>query len=143
MTDALPLQLAIRLSLDNVSYSNPVPEWFEVTDLNYLHKEETLRATIRRYLGGDRPGRPFILTVPAKSGALKSWSVSSVDDQIILQACVSCTAEILESKSVDRDRVYSCRVSTNPNRVSLMEDQVAWWQRFQNDTRQPPRANNP
>jgi hypothetical protein len=34
-TSSFPVQLAIRLLLDSVSYSNALPEWFDVLVIDY------------------------------------------------------------------------------------------------------------
>ncbi len=137
---SLPVQLATRLVLDSISYSNPLPEWFEILEMNYLAKDDSVRDKIFRYLRGTSPQRPFTVSLPNKAGNVKRWAVPSINDQIIYQACVSSIAELLDEQ-IDRKKVYSCRYNSDPNRLALMEDQIASWRKFQIETRHRCASN--
>src|SRR5271155_2162949 len=127
-------RLAIRLLLDSVSYSNALPEWFESLTVDYLAREGTVRESARRYLNGEHPKAPFEIDVPKRSGGSNSWVIPSINDQIILQACISAVAQDVEQKCIDSKRVFSCLYNTNPNRLAFLEDQVEAWTRFQLET---------
>ena len=142
MISGLPIQLGIRLALDAVSYSNPVPEWFDPIRIHYAAKQTTIEAKIRGYLNGKRPKPPFGILVPKRSGTMKLWSVPTVNDQIILQTCVSSIAEILDKKCVDEKHVFSYRYNRDPNRIALVEDQISAWGRFQNETNQRCKSSD-
>jgi hypothetical protein len=132
----LPIQLGIRLALDAVSYSNPLPEWFDPITVNYSAREATIKDKIRAYFSGQQPKPPFGILVPKRSGVAKLWSVPTVNDQIILQSCVSAIAEQLDLKCLDEHRIFSYRYNRDPNRLALVEDQIGAWSRFQNETNQ-------
>jgi hypothetical protein len=134
ITNSLQIQLGIRLTLDSVSYSNPLPDWFEVPAINYSAREEAIRRRIRMYLGGTKPEPPFAIALPRKSGETKPWSMPSVNDQIIFQTCVSSIAERLFEKSVDGQKVFSYRYNRNRDVLALTEDHLTAWRNFQNET---------
>jgi len=129
----LPIQLAIRLLLDSVSFSNPLPNWFDTVTVDYAAREQTIRRKIREYLGGAPPKKPFDIQVPKKNGQLTRWIVPSVNDQIIFQACVSSIAEQVDGV-IDKTRVFSCQYNRDPNRLALLENQVSAWKAFQDET---------
>ena len=129
----LPIQLAIRLLLDSVSFSNPLPNWFDTITVDYAGREKAIRRKIREYLGGTPPKKPFEIQVPKKNGQLTRWVIPSVNDQIIFQACVSSIAEQVDSV-LDKTRVFSCRYNRDPNRLALLENQVSAWKAFQDET---------
>jgi hypothetical protein len=70
--------------------------------------------------------------VPKKSGAMNLWLVPSINDQIILQSCVSALAEKVY-KILDH-RVYSYRLNTEPDQLRLTPSQIHSWRKFQDDT---------
>jgi hypothetical protein len=131
MPESLPIQLAIRLLLDSVSYGNAMPEWFEPLMINYHERENRIHKAILAYLGGARPQRPFQISVPKRNNAANVWIVPSVNDQIIIQACVSAIAQKLEKTFVDRTRVFSSGLNRDPNYLAFLEDQVSAWALFQ------------
>jgi hypothetical protein len=131
MPDALPIQLAIRLLLDSVSYGNAAPEWFEPLLINYSAREDRIRKTISQYLNGDRPQPPFQISIPKRNNNENVWIVPSTNDQIIIQACVSAIAKRIEDKFIDPAKVFSSRLNRDPNRLAFLEDQVSAWARFQ------------
>jgi hypothetical protein len=127
----LPVQLACRLLLDDVSYSNALPDWFDVLTINYVERENRIRKSIAEYLKGTLPADPYTIDVPKRNGKSNTWVLPSVNDQIICQACVSAVAETIERKSVDRTRVFSCRLNRDAGRLAFLEDQVTAWSLFQ------------
>ncbi len=133
--EELPISVAIRLALDVVSYSNPLPPWDDPLTIDYGARERTIARMAERYLAGEYPAPPFEILVPTKRGTRKSWVVPSVNDQIVLQACVSALAERVGSVP-DPRRVFSYRLNTDPSRLQLVESQVSAWSHFQNETRQ-------
>jgi hypothetical protein len=64
----LPIQLAIRLVLDSISYSNPLPPWFDSVTIDYKKRERTIGNKIIKYLNGERPVVPFQIELPKKTG---------------------------------------------------------------------------
>lgn len=129
----LPIQLAIRLLLDSVSFSNPLPNWFDTVTVDYARREKAIRHKIGEYLGGTSPKRPFEIQVPKKNGQSTRWIVPSVNDQIIFQACVSLLAEQVDGV-IDKSRVFSHRYNRDPNRLALLENQISAWKAFQDET---------
>jgi hypothetical protein len=111
-----------------------LPEWFDPITIQYAAKQTAIEAKIQGYLNGEKPKPPFNILVPKRSGATKLWSLPTVNDQIILQTCVSSIAEILDKKCVDEKHVFSYRYNRDPNRLALVEDQISAWGRFQNET---------
>jgi reverse transcriptase-like protein len=132
--NALPVELGIRLALDSVAYSNPLPYWHEAVGINCSRRAESIRRGVTEYLHGARPKTAFSVEVPKKKGTKKIWSVPTVNDQIILQTCVSAVAERVYRKSIDRQRVFSYRYNVDPNRLALIEDPISTWNDFQNET---------
>ncbi len=141
LADDLPFQLGIRLALDSISYSNPVPYWLETIAINYTERAQGMRRRVIEYLDGVRPKSAFSVQVPKKSGRLQTWFVPTMNDQIIYQTCVSAIAESVYSASVDQNRVFSYRYNTDPNRLALTQDPIRAWNDFQNETRQRCLSN--
>jgi hypothetical protein len=134
MTDganSFPIQLAIRTLLDNVSYSNALPDWTTPLVIDYEGRENRIRATLDKYIAGEPPEKTAEISVPKKVGKPNIWVVPSVNDQIILQACVSALAETIEQKCLAEDVVSSYRLNRDPKRLSFLEDQVDAWKKFQ------------
>jgi len=129
----LPVPLAVRIALDSVSYSSPVPPWEDVVDINQGAKRRSIERKIAAYARGERPTASSTILVPNRAGALKPWVIPSTNDQIVLQACVSAIAEQAE-RTLDRERVHSYRYNTDPARVQLNDSQIEAWGRFQEDT---------
>jgi hypothetical protein len=138
---ALPFQLGIRLALDSISYSNPLPYWLETVAIDYSERAQGVRRRVTQYLDGVRPKPAFSVQVPKKSGQLKTWFVPTVNDQIIFQTCVSVIAESVYTRSVNPNRVFSYRYNTDPNRLALIQDPISAWNDFQNETRQSCLSN--
>ena len=103
---SFPVQLAIRLLLDSVSYSNALPEWVDVLVIDYNDRARRIDKALYDYLKGATPRKAFEIEVPKKFGTPKTWVVPSVNDQIVIQACVSSIAEELEERCIDRTVVY-------------------------------------
>src|SRR5690348_11778652 len=96
------VQLAIRLLLDSVSYSNPLPEWVDVLVIDYDSRTERIFKALSGYFERTTPKKPFEIDVPKRFGTPKTWVVPSVNDQIVIQACVSSIAQTLEERCIDR-----------------------------------------
>jgi hypothetical protein len=139
--DALPFQLGIRLALDSISYSNPLPYWVETVAINYSERARGMRRRVIEYLDGARPKPAFSAQVPKKNGQLKTWLMPTVNDQIIFQTCVSSIAESMYTRSVDPNRVFSYRYNTDPNRLALIQDAITGWNDFQDETRKRCLSN--
>jgi len=132
---AFPIQLATRLVLDSVSYSNPLPEWFEVLTVDYARREATIRGTIQQYLNGtQKPRRPFETALPKRSAQLNTWIVPSINDQIIWQTAVSAIADTVQRKAINQAKVFSCILNSDPNRLAFLNDQVRAWTMFRTET---------
>lgn len=131
--ESLPIQLAARLALDSISYSNPLPPWSDSVMQNYGEREGVIRQKISKYLTGEAPLAPFKIAVPKRDGEKKVWKTPSVNDQIIIQVCVSAIADKLH-RALDYRHAWSYRYNTDPDRVQLTESQVSLWQQFQDET---------
>lgn len=130
----LPIHLAIRIVLDNVAYSNPLPDWHTPLQVDYAKRERRIRRKIDDYLSGRGAPCPCLeVQVPHRRGDLRTWVLPSVNDQIMLQACVSALERQLSSQ-VDPEHVYSYRRNDDPNRVALTEDKLKSWFDFQDAT---------
>lgn len=132
----LPVELAIRLLLDSVSYSNALPPWFETLTIDYSARERRIRQEIDRYEKGSNANRAFEVSVPKRSGGNNTWIVPSINDQIICQAFISSFAHQLEQTTLDRERVFGVLLNANPTRLAFLEDQVQAWSRFHAFTQQ-------
>src|SRR5260370_23367642 len=133
--DKLPVQLSIRLILDDLAFSNALPGWFDAISSDYSAREFIIRQKLKAYLGGAAPPSCFSVLVPRKSGTKKLWTIPSVNDQIVLQALVSSFAEKLDEKCLD-ERVFSYRYNRQPERLALTDDSIAAWTRFKDETKQ-------
>jgi hypothetical protein len=133
MSDAralFPVPLAIRLLLDSVSYSNALPDWVHPLVIDYNGREDRVTEALNRYLAGEMPEKAMEVPVPKKDGTFNVWLTPSVNDQIALQACVSAVAQDIEQKYLDKDRVFSCRLNTDPTRLAFLNNQVDGWKQF-------------
>jgi hypothetical protein len=139
--DSLPIDLGIRLALDSVSFSNPLPYWVETMAINHSNRRQVIRSKIVDYLAGANSKAVFSIEVPKKNGKTKRWIVPSVNDQIVMQTCVSSISADVYSKTVNRQRVFSYRYNRDPNKLALVEDHVSNWNEFQNETRQRCNSN--
>jgi hypothetical protein len=128
---SFPIQLAIRLLLDSVSYSNALPEWVDALVIDYSDRAKHINKELMAYFEGAIPRKAFEIEVPKKFGMPKIWVVPSVNDQIVIQACVSSIAERIEGRCIDRTVVYSSRLNRDPRRLSFLENQVDAWTKFQ------------
>ncbi len=133
MIESLPIQLAARLALDSISYSNPLPPWSDSVMQNYGEREGAIRQRISKYLTGEAPLAPFKVAVPKKDGEKKVWKIPSVNDQIIIQVCVSAIADKIQ-RALDYRHTWSYRFNTNPDHIQLTESQVSLWKQFQDET---------
>lgn len=130
---SLPIQLATRLVLDDISYSNPLPPWLNLAGLKFTSREKVIADKIEKYLSGTRPKSVFEILIPNRSGIKKPWIVPSFNDQVILQTCVSALAERI-SRIVDSERVFSYRLYKDLGRLQFIHSQVRSWSMFQNET---------
>ena len=140
--DSLPFQLGIRLVLDSVSYTNPLPDWFEAPNILYGERERVVKRRINSYLGQSKPEQPLGIFLPRKSGDTKLWAMPSVNDQIICQVCVSAIAEELVHRCIDSKKVFSYRYKTNPDALALCEDPISSWRAFQRETTRRCNSGN-
>src|SRR5438093_2659497 len=125
-----PTQLASRLVLDSISYSNCLPPWRDGVEIDFAGQDHRIRKRIQKYLNGRKPEKPFAILVPKKNGAKKRWLIPSVADQIVLQAAVSGLARRV-IKRVDDKRVFSYRYNQDPDRLLFIESQMHSWTQFQ------------
>ena len=140
MSDALAsfAELATRLVLDSISYSNPLPEWFDSYILDYDIQSASIIRRIEAYLSGrSAPAVPTSVRVPRRDGSTKQWLIPSVSDQIVLQVATSAIADEVRERSVlDRSRVFSYAPNADPARLALNESQFSSWVRFEHTTRE-------
>lgn len=128
-----PTQLASRLLLDSISYSNCLPPWRDGVEIDFADQDHRIQKRIQEYLNGRKPEKPFAILVPKKNGAKKRWLIPSVADQIVLQAAVSGLARRV-IKRVDDKRVFSYRYNRDPDRLLFIESQIRSWTQFQEKT---------
>ena len=93
-------------------------------------------------LAGDTPQKALEISLPKKSGDSDIWIVPSVNDQIVLQSCVSAIAEIIEKRCLDPDIVFSCRLNTDPKHLAFLSNQVNAWKNFQSQTQERCALNH-
>lgn len=132
----LPVRAAIAVVLKDVAYTNPMPDWFAARKVDYSARQTAIENTIDKYLKGSSPGKPFEVLVPRKrAGDRAKWLQPSVNDQMVLQSCVSALAPKINA-SFDRKRVFSYRLNANPNVVRLTEDRCSAWDDYVQATTQ-------
>src|SRR5260370_16258518 len=100
--DKLPVQLSIRLILDDLAFSNALPGWFDAISIDYSAREFIIRQKLKAYLGGAAPPSCFSVLVPRKSGTKNLWTIPSINDQIDSQPLVSSFPENLDTKCLTR-----------------------------------------
>jgi hypothetical protein len=130
---SFPIQLASRLVLDSISYSNCLPPWLDGIEINFADWDRPIRKRIQEYLNGRKPEKPFAILVPKKNGSKKRWLIPSVADQVVLQAAVSGLARRVIQR-VDDKRVFSYRYNRDPDRLLFVESQIHSWTQFQERT---------
>jgi hypothetical protein len=141
-TSDLPIGLAVRLLLDSVSYSGALPPWFDTVTIDYAGRERRIREQIARYkTKTESPKPPFEIAVPRRGGDARTWIVPTINDQIIYQACISSFANELEQATIDRSRVFSMKLNTDPDRVAFLEDQARAWSAFRAYTHERCQAD--
>jgi hypothetical protein len=123
LSDGLPFELAIRTVMDEVWYTNALPEWYTPEKVDVKKRIATLRDRAGRYTAGDPPLSALQTQVPRITSGFRVWGVPAVNDQMILQACVARLAPEI-AKRFDRKRVYSHAPNDNPNSVAFMKPQI-------------------
>lgn len=125
---------AVRMTLDSVSFSNPLPPWKDVTQINFGRRSALIHKRADDYLSAADSARPPTrIRVPRKDGLAKTWTIPSVNDQMILQLCAVALSERLEPV-IDRKRVFSYRPNAEVASVALTASQVSSWESFKNAT---------
>lgn len=127
------LKPAIVTVVGDVSYSNPLPDWYSTEGVDYVACVRRLRQRVASYLKGGKPLKTLRVQVPTRTGQFRTWVIPAVNDQIIFQACVSTLSQAI-SKGFDRKRVFSCEPDLEPSSKALMKNQIAAWVAFQNET---------
>jgi hypothetical protein len=126
----LPIRAAIDVVLRDVGYSNSMPDWLVAKKVDYSTRQMAIENKMDQYLSGNSPRKPFEVLVPRKrSGVRAKWLQPSVNDQMILQTCVSALAPKIDT-SFDRKRVFSYRYNTDPNSLLLTQDQCSAWEDY-------------
>jgi len=123
---------ATRVVLEDVWYSDALPEWYtpESVDAN---RTTHLVARKTAYLRGSSPSPAFHVEVPRINGGTRSWVMPPVNDQIIFHACVADLAPAVE-RGFDHSRIYSSAANDDANELAFLEPQLAAFTRFVNDT---------
>jgi hypothetical protein len=129
--DILPIDLSTRLTLDSVSYSNCLPEWIDFIEIDYAARRDRISELVEAYSMEAVPKRAFQLMVPKKTGGFNRWLLPSINDQIIIQSCVSAISSEIEHSCINFSNVFSCRLNNEPSRVSFLENQIEAWKIFQ------------
>lgn len=127
------LKPAIVTVLGDVSYSNPLPDWYSAEAVDYVACVRRLRERVASYLEGGKPLAALRVQLPTRAGDLRTWLIPAVNDQIIFQACVSTFSEAV-ARTFDAKRVFSCEPDVSPSSKALMKNQIAAWVAFQNET---------
>src|SRR5882672_6067428 len=104
--DSLPLKLAIRTVMEEIWYSNALPEWYTPERIDEAARIKRLSERASRYLEGATPLAALPLLLPKLTGGSRAWIVPAVNDQIIMQACVTNLAHAIV-KGFDRNHVFS------------------------------------
>ena len=132
--DKLPFRVAIRQVMEDVTYSNALPEWYTPERIDEAARLTRLTGRAQGYINGKgRPLDVLALQVPRLTGGTRAWVVPAVNDQIILQACVVNLAKAV-SKEFDRTRVFSCEPNDDPNRIAFMKPQISALLAFHKET---------
>lgn len=123
---------SVRLVLDSVTFTNPLPEWRDEITINWNAREKHIRQRIRAYLSGSAKPTPATrIDVPRRNNATKSWALLSVNDQIVLQTCALAIARVVEPQTVvNYERVFSYTPNTDPNRLAFTTSQLRSWAEF-------------
>jgi len=125
---------AVRMTLDSVSFSNPLPPWEDQTEINFGRRAALIHKRADRYMSGAETAlSPTRIRVPHKDGIAKTWTIPSVNDQIILQLCAFALSERLE-RLIDRKHVFSYQLNEDLARVQLTTPQVSCWESFKSAT---------
>ena len=132
-TTDLPFELAIETVLNDVSYSNPLPDWYSVEEIDVSECKQRLKKRAASYLKGDQPLAALTIQVPTRSGEMRTWQVPAVNDQIIFQACVAKLTDAI-AKQFNAKHVFSGKPDQDSESTALMESQTAAWIAFQNET---------
>lgn len=134
----LPIRLAIDVVLRDVGYTNALPDWFVTRNVDYSARQTAIANKIAGYLdGGSTPQKPFAVLLPRKlpGSQATTWLQPSINDVMILQACVTSLAPRIDA-TFDRQRVYSYRYNTDKKSTALTEDQCDAWNSFNNAVKQ-------
>jgi hypothetical protein len=131
--EMLPLKLAIRTVMNDVWYSNALPEWYTPECVDEAARVKHLSDRIKRYLEGEIPLNALSLQVPRLTGGTRTWVVPAVNDQMIMHACVASLSTIV-AMSFDRKHVFSCEPNDNPSRIAFMKPQIAAMFAFNKET---------
>jgi hypothetical protein len=137
--DSLPIGLGIDTLLRDVAYSNPLPDWFVAAHFDYPARTRAIQLKIKEYLAGTRPQKPFDISVPKKRGGEAKWLQPSVNDQMIIQTCVSSLAPQIDA-SIDWTGIYSYRYDSDPDSSLLTEDQCDAWEKFRDTSNQQAKS---
>lgn len=123
---------SVRLVLDSVTYTNPLPEWRDEITIDWNERENHIRQRIRDYLSGRaRPTPATRIEVPRRDNTTKSWALLSVNDQIVLQTCALAIARVVEPQGVvNYERVFSYTPNTDANRLAFTTSQLRSWVEF-------------
>ncbi|MDE1147892.1 MAG: RNA-directed DNA polymerase [Azospirillaceae bacterium] len=124
-----PLSLAIRQVIDHVSYSNAVPDWVSPLMIDYNGREQVIRTLLTRYHAGHPPDAAFEISAPKRTGGGNIWIVPTINDQIVLHACVAAIAPTIEQRCIDQN-TFSSRLNKLPNSLAFIEDQIDAWKSF-------------
>jgi hypothetical protein len=129
----LPVGTAIDTVLQDVTYTNALPEWLSPKLVDHFTQRAAVEKKIDAYSNGASPAKPFEVWVPRKKPGTKAkWLQLSVTDQMVLQACVGSLAPKIDTK-FDRKRVFSYRYNLDKNSLGLTEDQCAAWGAFKGE----------
>lgn len=129
----LPVELGIRLVLDSVTFTNPVPPFVESEKPTYEKRRPGIAKLIEQRLASGGPVQADEVTVPGRKGKTRSWTLLSGNDQILVQTAVSAIASQV-ARAVDKERVFSYPFNSNPSKLRLCDPAIDTWVRFQSET---------
>ena len=130
---ALNVEWAVRVYIDTVSYSNPLPPWIQPAEFSYKSIAEKIENKIRRYhTHGEDTGAAFEIVIPYRPEDRRTWHIPSINEQIILQACMAYLSPSLAPNGSTKARVFTYQ--KDPGNSEFLNQQLEGWLAFQNET---------
>jgi len=130
IAESLALDWSVRVFVDSVSYSNPLPVWHETVGFRYSEVARRVEEKIAGHIRGtEQVTSPYRLKVPYRINDVRTWLLPSLTEQIILQACAAKLGKQIPSSP---DKIFSYQY--RPDNDSFLENQLDRWVGFQTET---------